>query len=50
MHQIPPFQNKQMLKDLTQLSKFKYGRVVMVTYWVYNSQSQGVLPKKTLYK
>jgi hypothetical protein len=30
VHQIPPFQNKQMLKDLIQLAKFKYGRVVKV--------------------
>jgi hypothetical protein len=50
VHQIPPFQNKQMLKDLKQLAKFKYGRVVMVPYWVDHSPSQGVFPKKTLSK
>jgi hypothetical protein len=50
VHQIPPFQNKQMLKDLIQLAKFKYGRVVMVPYWVDHSPSQGVFPKKTLSK
>jgi hypothetical protein len=34
VHQIPPFQNKQMLKDLIQFSKFRYGRGVIVPYWV----------------
>jgi hypothetical protein len=37
-----------MLKDLIKFSKFKYGRVVMVPYWVGQSPSQGVFPKKTL--
>jgi hypothetical protein len=50
VHKIPPFQNKQMLKDLIQLAKFKYGKVVMVTYWVDHLPSQGVFPKRTLSK
>jgi hypothetical protein len=50
VHEIPPFQNKQMLKDLIQVAKFKYGRVVMVTYWVDHSKIQGVFPKWTLSK
>jgi hypothetical protein len=32
VHQIPPFQNKQMLKELIQLAKFRYGRGVIVPY------------------
>jgi hypothetical protein len=39
-----------MLKDLITFSKFKYGRVVMVPYWVDQSPIQGVFPKKTLSK
>jgi hypothetical protein len=39
-----------MLKDLIKLSKFKYGMVVMVLYWVGQYPSQGVFPKKTLSK
>ena len=50
VHQISPFQNKQMLKDLIKLGKFNYGRVVMVPYWVDHSPSQRVFPKKTLSK
>ena len=50
MHEISSFQTKQMLKDLIKFSKFKYGRVVMVPYWVGQSPSQGVFPKKTLSK
>jgi hypothetical protein len=50
VHQIPPFQNKQMPKDLIKFAKFKCGRVVMVLYWVDQSTSQGVFPKKTLSK
>ena len=34
VHQIPPFQNKHMLKDLVQFPKFRYGRGVIVPYWV----------------
>jgi hypothetical protein len=34
VYQIPPFQIKQILKDLIKFSKFRYGRGVMVTYWV----------------
>jgi hypothetical protein len=30
VHQIPPFQNKHMLKDLIQFAKFRYGRGVIV--------------------
>jgi len=48
VHQIPPFQNKQILKDLIKLAKFKYGRVVMVSYWVDHSPSQRMFPKRTL--
>jgi hypothetical protein len=39
-----------MLKDLIKFVKFKYGRVVMVPYWVDQSPSQGVFPKNTLSK
>jgi hypothetical protein len=39
-----------MLKDLIKFSKFKYGRVFMVPYWVDQSPSQGMFPKKTLSK
>ena len=39
VHEIPPFQTKQILKELIQFSKFTYGRVVMVPYWVNQSQS-----------
>jgi hypothetical protein len=37
-----------MLKDLTKFPKFKYGRVVMMLYWVGQPTCQGVFPKKTL--
>jgi hypothetical protein len=37
-----------MLKDLIDLAKFRYGRVVMVPYWVGQTRSQGMFPKKTL--
>jgi hypothetical protein len=37
-----------MLKDLIKFAKLKYGRVFMVLYWVDQSLSQGVFPKKTL--
>jgi hypothetical protein len=37
-----------MFKDLIKFSKFRYGRVVMVPYWVGRFPSQGVLSKKTL--
>jgi hypothetical protein len=37
-----------MLKDLIKFAKFRYGRVVMVPYWVGKSPIQGVFPKKTL--
>jgi hypothetical protein len=33
-----------------QLAKFRYGRVVMVTYWVSHSLSQGVFPRWTFCK
>jgi hypothetical protein len=33
-----------MLKDLMQLAKFRYGRVVMVTYWVNHSPSKECFP------
>jgi hypothetical protein len=33
-----------------QLAKFRYGRVVKVTYWVSHSSSQGVFPRWTLSK
>jgi hypothetical protein len=33
-----------------QLAKFRYGRVVKVTYWVSLSSSQGVFPRWTLSK
>jgi hypothetical protein len=33
-----------------QLAKFRYGRVVMVTYWVSHSSSQRVFPRWTLSK
>jgi hypothetical protein len=39
-----------MLKDLIKFANFKYGRVVMVPYWVDQSPSQGMFPKKTLSK
>jgi len=39
-----------MLKDLIKFAKFKYGRVVMVPYWVDQSPSQGIFPKETLSK
>jgi hypothetical protein len=39
-----------MLKDLMKFAKFKYVRVVMVSYWVGQSPSQGVFSKKTLSK
>jgi hypothetical protein len=39
-----------MLKDLIKFAKFKYGRVVMVPYWIDQSPSRGVFPKKTLSK
>jgi hypothetical protein len=37
-----------MLKDRINFAKFRYGRGVMVTYWVGQSPSQGMFPKKTL--
>jgi hypothetical protein len=48
VHQIPPFQTKQILKDLIKFAKFKYGRVVMAPYWVGQSPTQGKFPKKAL--
>jgi hypothetical protein len=37
-----------MLKYLISFSKFRYGRGIMVPYWVSQSPSQGMFPKKTL--
>jgi hypothetical protein len=37
-----------MLKDLIKFSKFRYGRGVMVPYWVGQSPSQEMFPNKTL--
>jgi hypothetical protein len=48
VYQISPFQIKQMLKDLISFAKFRYGRGVMVPYWVGQSPIQGMFPKKTL--
>jgi hypothetical protein len=48
VHQILPFQIKQMLKYLIKIFKFRYGRGVMVPYWVGQSPIQGMFPKKTL--
>jgi hypothetical protein len=39
-----------MLKDLIKFAKFKYQWVVMVSYWVDQSQNQGVFPQNTLSK
>ena len=50
VHQKPPHQIKQLLKDPMQLSKFKYARVDKVTYWVKHSLSQGVFFGWTLSK
>jgi hypothetical protein len=36
-----------MLKDIIKFSKFKYGRIFMVPYWVDQCPSQRVFPKKT---
>jgi hypothetical protein len=47
---IPPFQIKQMLKDLINFAKFGYGKGVMVPYWAGQSPSQGMFPNKTLSK
>jgi hypothetical protein len=45
VHQKPPRKTKQVLKDPMQFSKFRYGRVRKVTYWVYFPLSQGVFPR-----
>jgi len=45
VHQIPPFQNKHMLKDLIQFTKFRYGKGVIVPYWVDHFSGQEVFPK-----
>jgi hypothetical protein len=37
-----------MLKDLINFAKFRYGRGVMMPYWVGQSPSPGMFPKKTL--
>ena len=37
-----------MLKDLINFAKFRYGRGVMMPYWVGQSPSQGMFPKKTV--
>jgi hypothetical protein len=37
-----------MLKDFISFSKFRYGRGVMAPYWVSQSPSQGMFPRKTL--
>jgi hypothetical protein len=47
VHQIPPFQNKPMLKDLIQFAKFRYGRGVIVSYWVSQSSSRGCFQGET---
>jgi hypothetical protein len=39
-----------MLKHLINFAKFRYQRVVMVPYWVGQSPSQGMFPKKTLFR
>jgi hypothetical protein len=39
-----------LLKELIKFSKFRYGRVVMVPYWVGQYPSQGMFSKKTLSK
>jgi hypothetical protein len=46
----PLFKLNKCSKTLYNFAKFKYGRVVMVPYWVDQSPSQGVFPKKTLSK
>jgi hypothetical protein len=50
VHQKPPHQTKQVLKDPMQFSKFRYGRVDKVTYWVNHPLSQGVFPGGPLSK
>ena len=42
MHEKPPHQTKQVLKDPMQFSKFRYGRVDKATYWVNRTSSLGV--------
>jgi hypothetical protein len=37
-----------MLKHLINFAKFRYGRGVMMPYWVVQPPSQGMFPKKTL--
>jgi hypothetical protein len=48
-HQVLLFQIKQILKDLINVSQFRYGRDVMVPYWVSQFPSQGLFPKNTLF-
>jgi hypothetical protein len=45
VHQKLPHQIKQVLKDLMQFVKFRYGRVDKVTYWVNRFSSQGMFPR-----
>jgi hypothetical protein len=44
----PPFHISHMLKDFIQFAKFKYGRVIQVSYWVCQDPSRGMFPKWTL--
>jgi hypothetical protein len=44
----PPFHISHMLKDFIQFSKFKYGRVIQVSYWVCQDPSRGMFPKWNL--
>jgi hypothetical protein len=37
-----------MFKDIINFAKFRYGRGFKVPYWVGQSPSQGMFPKKTL--
>jgi hypothetical protein len=46
VHLIPPFQNKQMLKDLIQLAKFRYGRGVIVPLLGEPIPQVGDVPKE----
>jgi hypothetical protein len=50
VHEVLPFKIKKMLKDVISFSKFRYGRGVMLLYWVSQSQCQRIFPNKTLYR
>jgi hypothetical protein len=50
VHEKPPHQIKQVLKDPMKVAKFRYGRVDKAIYWVNHPLIQGVFPSEPPFK